>query len=437
MLLAPSHTLRRRDAWQNPKLKGLFQLTLRWAGTVALASTQSGCVLGLYDPPPPEGSVAVDELEAYVEDIIADQDPPSVSIAVSQGQQTVYQRAFGLADGPLGIPATTHTTYRWFSVTKPFTAVAILQLAERGALELTEPAATYLPYLHDLYGEHARKITIERLLSHEAGVGDVGDAILSWVHVGGHWSQGQLLRKRLPDHVHFDSARWGQGHYSNLGYMILGAVIEAVSSESYEDYVTEHISRPLGLEHTRFYYEQDFPLDTRHAVGSHPDDFMAFMASFMLDLGTLSRECTHQRWWFELFSPDQTPPSGLISTSSDMVRFGRMIVGGGALDGERILSEGSVARMTTPRVAVSSSPVGGPPGYSFGDSWFITTDAQGRQVLLHGGQGMAFSALLLVRPADELVVALVANGTYLDGMNGMALMDVLTSTDFREQTADP
>src|SRR5688572_28394021 len=290
---------------------------LNLACAVVWAWTLTGCVFGLSNPPPPEGSVALDQLEAYVEDIIADQDPPSVSVAVAQADTVRYERAFGFADGPLEVPATPQTTYRWFSVTKPFTAVAILQLAERRVLELDEPAATYLPFLRELYGDDAESITLDRLPSHRAGIGDVGDAILSCVHVGGHYNQSELLRQRLPAHVHFNRAQLDQGHYSNLGYMILGAVIEATTPETYEEYVTRHISTPLRLEHTRFYYEQDFPAGVQHAVGSHPDDFMAFVASFTLDLATLSRECTHQRWWFEPFSPDQTPPSGLISTSAD------------------------------------------------------------------------------------------------------------------------
>lgn len=410
---------------------------LNLACAVVWAWTLTGCVFGLSNPPPPEGSVALDQLEAYVEDIIADQDPPSVSIAVAQADKVRYERAFGFADGPREVPATPQTTYRWFSVTKPFTAVAILQLAERGVLELDEPAATYLPFLRELYGDDAESITLDRLLSHRAGIGDVGDAILSWVHVDGHYNQSELLRQRLPAHVHFNRAQLDQGHYSNLGYMILGAVIEATTPETYEEYVTRHISTPLRLEHTRFYYEQDFPAGVQHAVGSHPDDFMAFVASFTLDLATLSRECTHQRWWFEPFSPDQTPPSGLISTSADMVRFGRMIAGGGLLDGERILSESSVERMTRPRVSVASSPVGAPPGFSFGDAWFITQDDAGRRVLLHGGQGMAFTSLLMIRPEDGFALAVVANGTYVDGAKGLHLMEVLAKMNWADAAESP
>jgi D-alanyl-D-alanine carboxypeptidase len=394
------------------------------------AGTSSGCALGLSDPSLPAGSSSVQALEKYVRDAIADSDPPSLSITVSQGPKIVYERAFGYADGPRKVLATAQTTYRWFSVTKPFTAVAILQLAEQGSISLSEPAATYLPYLNELYGEDAPQITIERLLSHRAGIGDVGDAILSWVHVSGHHDQSELLRQRLPEHVHFDPAELDRGHYSNLGYMILGAVIESVSSKSYEDYITERILLPLRLERTHFYYEEAFAPGTVHALGSHPDDFMAFMASFSLDLATLSRECSHRRWWFEYFSPDQTAPSGLISTSSDMVRFGRMILGRGTLDGQRILSEASVERMTLARVPLASSPADLPPGFSLGDSWFISDDARGRRMLMHGGQGMAFTSLLMIRPDDELVAALVANGSYIDGANGLNLMTVLAKMDW-------
>lgn len=393
----------------------------------------SGCLLGLSHPEPPAGRATLPQLEAYLQEAIADGDPPSISITVSQGASIVHERALGYADGPRQVRATPQTTYRWFSVTKPLTALAILQLAERSVLALSEPAATYLPYLRELYGEAAAQITIERLLSHRAGVGDVGDEILSWVHVEGHHSQGRLLRERLPRHVHFDPDELDQGHYSNLGYMMLGAVIEQVSALSYEQYVTRNILAPLQMERTHFYYHEPFAPGTVHAFGSHPDDLLAFLASFQLDLSTLSRECSRRRWWFQHFSPDQTPPSGLISTSSDMARVGRMLLQRGVLDGQRIVSEASIARMMEPRVAVASSPMGSLPGYSFGDAWFITTDAAGRRVLVHGGQGMAFTSLLLLRPRDELVVALAANGTYIDGEQGLRLLSVLADMDWMRE----
>ncbi|HKO52615.1 MAG TPA: serine hydrolase domain-containing protein [Polyangiaceae bacterium] len=185
---------------------------------------------------------------------------------------------------------------------------------------------------------------------------------------------------------------------------------------------------PLQMARTHFYYEEAFAAGTVHAVGSHPNDFMAFVASFSLDLGVLSRRCSNQRWWFEYFSPDQTAPSGLISTSSDMVRFGQMIHNRGVLDDRRILSEASVARMTEAQVAVSSSPA--PPGFWFGDSWFIKDDTRGRRMLMHGGQGMAFTSLLMIRPDDGLVAAIAANGTYLEGANGLDVLTLLTNIDW-------
>jgi CubicO group peptidase (beta-lactamase class C family) len=107
-----------------------------------------------------------------------------------------------------------------------------------------------------------------------------------------------------------------------------------------------------------------------------------------------------------------------------------MILNRGILGDQRILSAASVARMTRVRVPVSSSPVGDPPGYSFGDSWFVTKDARGRQMLMHGGGGMAFTSLLMIRPDDEFVAALVANGSYIDGANGLDLMSVLANLDW-------
>src|SRR5688572_4774016 len=243
-----------------------------FAAALLGAMTLSGCLLGLHHPPPPAGSASLAQLQAYLRESIADADPPSISISVDQRGSTVFEQAIGHADVPAAVPATPVTTYRWFSVTKPITAVAILQLAERGLITLSAPAAVYLPYLNELYGADASQITIERLLAHRAGIGDVGDSILAWVHLQGHHDQSRLLRQRLPEHVHFDAEELDAGHYSNLGYMMLGAVIESATSLTYEAYVTRHILAPLRMQRSHFYYEGAFAPGTRHAPGSHPDD---------------------------------------------------------------------------------------------------------------------------------------------------------------------
>ena len=379
----------------------------------------SGCAFGLSDPQPPPPSTKLEEVESYVREVVRDGDPPSVSVAVMDHGQLVYDRAFGFSDGPRRVSAGPDTTYRWFSVTKLFTAVAILQLVEEGKVELGAPVGRYLPLVDGVFGAHARDLTIARLLSHSSGLGDVGNDIFSWVHVAGpHPQELEILRRHLAEHADFEPSHIGQGHYSNLGYILLGGVIEAVTGQPYTETITHKILEPLGMANTAFYYDdRRFSPTTRHAVGSHPNDLMGFMASLSLD-ATVVRECKDQRYWFNGFHPNQSAPSGLVGTSADAVRFASALLNGGERGGQRILSARTVAAMTAPRAEVVESPAGKLEGFSFGYAWFIGRDPQGRRVLVHGGGGMAFTAMMMLWPDLDRAVFVAANGSYFDGAMG-------------------
>jgi len=379
----------------------------------------SGCAFGLSDPPPPPPHTKLADVEAYVREVVRDGDPPSVSVAVMDHGRLVYDRAFGFADGPRRIPAGPDTTYRWFSVTKLFTAVTILQLVDEGKISLDAPVGRYVPLVNDVFGAHAGDLTIARLLSHSSGLGDVGGDIVSWVHVAGpHPSELEILRRHLAEHAAFEPKNVGHGHYSNLGYILLGGVVEAVTGRPYTEVVTQKVLAPLGMTSTAFYYDDQRLLPaTRHAVGSHPSDFMGFVASLSLD-SSVVRECKEQRYWFNGFHPNQSAPSGLLGTSADALRFASALLHGGAHDGHRVLSAQAVAAMTAPRAEVVESPAGKLEGFSFGYAWFIGRDPQGRRVLVHGGGGMAFTSMLMLWPDLDRAVFVAANGSYFDGAMG-------------------
>lgn len=392
----------------------------------------SGCAWGLSDPTPPPPDARLAEVETYVSAIVQDSDPPSVSVSVLDHDRVVYARAFGAADGPRRIEATPETTYRWFSITKLFTAVAVLQLVEAGRVELDAPAARYVPLVKDVFGDRAREITIARLLSHSSGMGDVGSDIFSWIHVGApHPTELELLREHLADHGDFAESRVGRGYYSNLGYMVLGGVIEAVTGCSYTEHIQEAVLDPLRMSNTGFYYDEGrFTPATRHAVGSHPQDFMGFLVSLSLDMDTVLRETNGQRYWFNRFHPDQSAPSGLVGSSTDAIRFARAMLGGGELDGTRILEPETVAAMVEPRSEVVESPAGKLDSFSFGYGWFIGEDARGRRILAHGGGGMAFTSMLMLWPEQERAVFVAANGSYLDGAMGQRVALAFGSLDW-------
>src|SRR5688500_5015702 len=164
---------------------------------------------------------------------------------VAKNGKTVFAKAYGLADREKKTPNTLKTRFRLGSMNKMFTAVAILQLAQRGKLDLKAPFGNYLTDYPNK--DTASKVTIEQLLSHTGGTGDI---------FGQEYQKNRLELKALQDYVKLygsrsaefpPGSRWA---YSNYGFLLLGVLIEKVSGQSYYDYVRDHIFKPAGMTGT-------------------------------------------------------------------------------------------------------------------------------------------------------------------------------------------
>src|SRR5690606_35342319 len=169
-------------------------------------------------------------------------DAPGGVVLVAQGDKILYQRALGMADVAANKALTTNSVLRIGSVTKQFTGVAILQLAEQGKLKLTDEIQQYVDFPKK---EHP--ITIEHLASHTAGIPNFTD--LPGYNVDTYCKDINIAAmleqfKDLP--LEFEpGSKWS---YSNSGYILLTAIIEKVSGMSWTDYAEKHLLRPAGMK---------------------------------------------------------------------------------------------------------------------------------------------------------------------------------------------
>jgi CubicO group peptidase (beta-lactamase class C family) len=376
-----------------------------------------------------EGRGDIGVAEAHLNDLVDAGAPPGLTALVVKDGELVYASGFGLADGPGGVPATPDTVYRWWSITKVFTAVAVMQLAEKGKLSLDDPVSDHVRgFSPTLAGEAIPGITIRELLSHSSGLPDAGNEILGWLHFEPEAALDQtgLVNATMPRYSRLAAAPGAEGRYSNIGYMILSAVVEAASGQRYEDYVVANILEPLGMVRTGFEFP-GVPVE-QIAVGSHPLDAMVLPASLAIDLDRAVRERSGNRLWFNPVYPDQTGPSGLVGPASDMARFMLAMLAGGELDGVRIVSEESIRIMVTPVVAAKVSPAPR-DGFEFGLGWFIHEGERGTS-LSHGGQGMGMSSLMTLFPDERLGILVVGNSTYLGRDFGAGAVAALTEVDW-------
>jgi CubicO group peptidase (beta-lactamase class C family) len=391
----------------------------RIAGLIVLSLILllAGCAILQPRPPkPPESVSSIAEAEAYLNSLVEFGIPPGVSLVVVKDGLIVYSQGFGYADGPNQIPATPATIYKWFSMTKIFTAVAILQLHERGQLDIDRPVADYLPFFEVKYpSASSQTVTVRHLLNHSSGMPDNVPEVFGWMHLENEPRPDQtaLLQEVFPKYAELRFEPGAESRYSNVGYMVLGAIIEAVSGQTYEDYVVENILQPLGMEHTNFVYTDAMLADA--AVGSHPlvNIQSVFLPIFYGNrLGGFIRETTGGRMWFNRFYADSDPPTGLIGPATDLARFTAAYLNGGELDGARILSPETVALMTNEgHVAAVNTGQTDTPVQGLG--WEIQPLGES-QCLEHGGGGPGFGSAMRLYPDESLAVIVLANDTTYD-----------------------
>lgn len=182
-------------------------------------------------------------------DALVKADEFSGVVLVADGDKPLFEKAYGFANVETRAPNKVDTKFNLGSIDKTFTEIAIGQLAAQGKLSLDDKLGKFLPDYPDK--EAAAKVTVRQLLDHRGGIGDIfGDAYRS--------TPKEKLRS-INDFIPLFAGKplafepGTKQQYSNGGYVLLGAIIEKVSGQSYYDYVDEHIFRPLGMKDTAFY----------------------------------------------------------------------------------------------------------------------------------------------------------------------------------------
>jgi CubicO group peptidase (beta-lactamase class C family) len=374
----------------------------------------------------------ISELESYLAGLVSTgrKSPPGMSVVVARSSGVVYQQAFGYADGPNAIKATPDTVYNFWSMTKPFTAVAIMQLVERGLIDLDTPVAEILDFFIVEYpSQTSEEITVLHLLNHSSGLSNNVPEVIGWVHTDGgrDWNQTELIRNKLPDYAELDYEPGSQGIYTNVGYMVLASVIEKIAGVTYEEYIRASILEPLGMDLTDFTYTPE--MISREAVGAHPRfDFMALLLPFLVnDPKSLIREKTGGRIWFNHVYSDQNGPTGLIGPSTDVARFLVSMLNNVSVDNHMVLESETLHAMFREHwVSPGKSPeTSRYKKVSHGIGWFVF-DEEGETYFGHNGGGPGFATGMRVYPESDLAIVIMSNGTHLptdEVLNRLASVD--------------
>ncbi len=304
---------------------------------------------------------------------------------VAKNGKTVFAQAYGVSDREKKTPNTLKTRFRIGSMNKMFTAVATLQLVQSGKLDLKAPFGNYLTDYPNK--EVASKVTIEQLLSHTGGTGDI---------FGPDFDKNRLELKTLQDYVklygsrapvHEAGSRW---QYSNYGFLLLGVLIEKVSGQSYYDYVRDHIFKPAGMTGT----------------ASEPEDQMV-----------ADRSTGYTRFGGATLRPNTdtlpyrgTSAGGGYSTVEDLSKFAA------ALQTNKLLKAQYVEMLTTGKV---DTPGGGKYAYGFQEAM-----VNGARCFGHGGGAPGMNGELKICPGPGYVIAVLAN---MDPPGASRVADFITN----------
>jgi len=334
------------------------------------------------------------------------------------------QHFFGSARREANQPVDPETSYNWASITKTMTAIAILQLRDRGKLSLDDPVVLYVPELRQVHSDYGPvdAITIRHLLTHSAGFRnptwpwDCDDpASCDWQPFEPtHWSQVAAM---LPyTHLAFTpGARWS---YSNLGYVFLGQIIERLSGDDFEVYLDKNILKPLEM-HSSYFDRAPYFLED-HVSASY------------LRAGS---KITAQPFNFD--TGITTSNSGLKAPIPDMVKYLRFLIGDSANTRyETVLKRSSLEEMwkgVLPAIEPSqaatpytSGPNGAQPKMGLG---FFVVEVNGRRYIYHDGDQGGFSSELLIDPAGHSASILAVNTTDTGAPNPLPELHPQSNTE--------
>jgi CubicO group peptidase (beta-lactamase class C family)/D-alanyl-D-alanine dipeptidase len=319
-------------------------------------------------------SEVVDALKPFIEHEISGKAIPALSIAIVDDQQIVWAQGFGMADAEAGVPATAETVYRIGSVSKLFTDIAIMQLVERGELNLDAPITDYLPDFrpHNPFGA---PITLRELMSHRSG-------LLREPPVGNYFETTQpslaaTVRSLndtelvFPPNVHTK--------YSNAAIAAVGYVLEAQSHQPFANYLKASVLDRMGLTHSSF----------------EPDPrIVANLAK--------AKMWTYDGLEFEAptFQLGMAPAGSMYSTVNDLGRFLSVLIAQGKVGDGTLLKPATLEQMWSPQF-----PNPGGPAFGLG---FMVRPFERHRLVGHGGAIYGFATTLDLLPDDKLGVVVIA-----------------------------
>jgi CubicO group peptidase (beta-lactamase class C family) len=317
------------------------------------------------------------EIETFLQSLIDTGGIPGITIAITVGQDIVYTNGFGVINMQTKVKLEPKHIFHIASISKTFTATAVMQLYERGKLDINKPLLTYLPYFK-LKDDRYKIITIKQMLNHTSGIPDVDD--YEWEKAVSDEGAAERYTRSLSDSS-LISNPGSQFHYSNIAFDIMADLVSKVSGMSFESYVKENILLPLEMNESSFYYpEIKKTLRTSPHIGSPPRVSPIYPYNRM-----------------------HAPSSTLNTNVLELSHWAIANMNNGNYKGRHILSPGTHLMMMTPTFTTNKERK-----ISIGLSWFMYP-YQGTTNFEHGGSDLGYRSLLTMIPEKKIGIIILCN----------------------------
>lgn len=348
----------------------------------------------------------MDNIDQSLNRLVQKGNTPSVQYLLFNGDQILHQYRAGFADVAKQRKTDEHTAYHAFSVTKTFTALAVLQLAEQGKLDLEKPAASYIENF-----PYSDKITVRHLLSHSAGIPNPNP--LPWIHLYDEhqaFDSNAFFSRVFAKHSKVKSPPNEKFAYTNLGYVLLGQLIAQLSGKSFETYIHDHVLKPLELGPA----DIGFGISDSgiQAKGYHrKNSLMNWIIGFFIDKKKF-RGPAEGIW--QPFLPHHINGAsygGLVGTPMAFMKYAREILN----EDCKLISSEFKQVLLTENYTVDKKPTG------MSLSWF-TGELDGNSYFAHAGGGGGFYCELRLYPEKGIGSVIMFNRS---GMRDERILDKL------------
>lgn len=311
-------------------------------------------------------------LEKKVDSIVLnefkDNNGPGGVFMIAQKGNIIYQKAFGKANLELNVNLTPQNVFQLGSITKQFTAVAVLMLEEQGKLQVQNPISKYIPDYPS-----GNKITIHHLLTHTSGIKD-----FTKMKSLNEIAQKEMTPKAMVDFFKNEPVNFAPGEkfdYNNSGYVLLGYIIELVSGQTYADFIRTKIFEKIGMRHS--YYATDRQIINKRAYGYHKKEN-----------GYVNKTLIN-------FSVPYASGS-LMSTATDMLKW------------QNALNQNLLLHAESTKKAFSTYRLNNGEEFTYGYGWHIKTinHTPSRE---HGGSIFGFKTMGVYIPSADIYVLGLSN----------------------------